>query len=242
MCECGATPASMMAGTRRPVLAASQAAPLLLVALLWLAPRSALALGCEGMPRMTDSFVEVDASWKADANPPTVEENRLKVKPPEEGKTLIYRGIRLDQGEICVTLRSPNAYSDASGAEAGIVFRATRIPATEDYSYCFFGLSPDGTARLSDCRVEPSWVLNKSWPQLSVIRKGEGAKNELRVTLQRGALGTIITLWVNDTKLELGSVPFPPLMGGGEVGLRAVSETGKTDTWKFSDFSANELP
>ena len=214
----------------------------LLFAVFSLAAQSALANGCKGSPRKTDNFVDIDASWRADPGRPSVEENRLKVKASEDGKTLIYKGIRLDQGEICVTLRSPNIYSDASATEAGIVFRAVRIPATDDYSYCFLALSPDGSVRLRNCRVEPSWVLSKDWPNVSGIHTGRGASNDLRVTLRRGALGTVVTFWINETKLDLGSIPFPPLLGGGELGLRAVSEEGATNTWKFSDFAVTELP
>jgi hypothetical protein len=216
----------------------------LLSAAILLAPKLAFALSCTGHPVKTDTFASVDESWAKDRDAPTVEENRLKVKPPQGGRTLIYKGIRPPDagGEICVSLRSPNALSDPSATEAGIVFRAARVPGSDEYRYCFFALSPDGTARLRHCAIQPTWVIDKSWPDVAGARKGQGANNELRVRLRHTSIGIAISLWVNDEKLELEALPFPPLIGGGEVGLRAVSERNQIDTWKFSNFAVTELP
>jgi len=229
----------------------------LLSALFWLAPRAAFALGCKGTPYALDV---VDKSWTQDADPPSIDDDRLKVKPPAQGKTLIYRGVPLPEGEICVTLRSPNRMSDPSATEAGPVFMAWQIPGSSGYR--FFALSPNGDAALRDCTVQPGPLLSsgqpakqhadasstscrttRRWPDVEGARKGPGGKNELRARWWReesgGGIG--VSLWVNSTKLAL-DLSLEYQLGGGEVGLRAVSEKGRIDTWKFSDFTATDLP
>jgi hypothetical protein len=217
---------------------------------IWLAPYVAFALPCDG-PNVLheDQFEEVDWSWRQDDIPPTVEENRLKLKPPREGKTLIEPGFLTPEGEICVTLRSPNEMTDASATEAGLVFRAERIPGGLGVNYMFFALSPAGNASLSRSEFQLQrgrpiavWTPIASWNDVPGVRKGPGASNVLQVTLRVTSTGIDVSLSVNDYQLRLAPQSLPALAGGGEIGLRAVSEKGRIDTWKFSDLVVTDLP
>jgi hypothetical protein len=223
-------------------------------AMFW--PQAAQASGCEGASVYSDDFQEVDPSWAQDDDPPSVEENRLKLKVTREGKSLFISGVPLPEGEICVTLRSPNELSDPSASEAGLVFRAVRIPGAgrHDYSYMFFSLSPDGKASLATCLLQNQrdttgvthlvtvWRSIRVWPEAPGARKGRGASNDLRVSLRRGPTGIELSLFINDARLELGHLSLPLLVGGGEFGLRAVAEKGRRNTWKFSDFQVADPP
>jgi hypothetical protein len=223
-----------------------------------LASQAVLALPCEGANILNeDHFDDIEPSWQRDDVPTIAEDNHLKLKAPREGKTVIEPGFLTAEGQICVTLRSPHEMTDPSATEAGLVFRAERIPGgAGEHNYMFFALSPAGRANLWNCeyqlqrspaggaRLIPHFKLLASWkPDISGVRKGKGATNILQVTLRSiGVVGAELSLSVNDTTLPLRPLSLRPLAGGGEIGLRAVSEPGRTNTWKFSDLVVTELP
>jgi hypothetical protein len=225
---------------------------------VWLVPQAALALPCDGTSILNeDHFDDLDPSWQRDEAPTSLDDNRLKLKAPREGKTVIEPGFLTSEGQICVTLRSPKEMTEPAETEAGLVFRAERIPGgVSEYNYMFFALSPAGKADLWSCeyqlqrdraggsRLIPHWRLLASWgPEVSGVRKGPGTTNILQVTLRTiGTGGAELGLSVNDAQLPLRPLALRPLAGGGEIGLRAVSEPGRTNSWKFSDLVVTELP
>ncbi|WP_406857915.1 hypothetical protein ABEG18_09970 [Alsobacter sp. KACC 23698] len=186
------------------------------------------ALACKGKLIFSDNFREVDSSWRYDGDPSvSVEDGKVKVKPSaNETRNLLYRGVSLDEAEICVTLKTS---SDAPEAGAGILFWAQ-----DDSNLYRAIISSAGTARISKLYKDKlSAVVD--WTKFPAIKQGLGATNTLGLVTR----GNSATFFINGEKFATVKGAQPE--DGWKVGLYAYSEPTKVDKWKFSDVKVTEL-
>ena len=190
------------------------------------------AWACKGDKVLfSDDFKQVDASWGFDAPDVSVEEGKVKVKPqPDISNLLIYKAILFDNADYCITVRTPNSLTDTDNTMAGPIFWAT------DYdNYYMFMITPSGYAEITR-KVKGKWIDVVEWKQDPNIKRDSGSKNVLQVETN----GDTITTYINDQKFA--SVKGQPPEGGGQIGMRAQSEKGQVDTWKFTALKITNLP
>lgn len=201
-----------------------------LVAALVLA--AAPAYACRGDKVLfSDDFKQVDSSWGLDTPDVQVEEGKVKVKPqPDISNLLIYKGILFQNASFCITVRMPNVMNDVNNTMAGPVFWET------DYdNYYMFMVTPSGYAELTR-KVKGKWIDVVEWRRSPDIKQGTGAKNVLEVVTE----GDTISTYINGAKFA--SVKGQAPEGGGQLGMRAQSEPGQVDTWKFTALKVTNVP
>ncbi len=190
------------------------------------------AFACKGDKVLfSDDFKQVDASWGFDSPDVSVEEGKVKVKPqPDISNLLVYKAILFDNADYCITVRTPNSLSDTDNTMAGPLFWST------DYdNYYMFMITPSGYAEITR-KVKGKWIDVVEWRQDPNIKRDPGSKNVLQVETN----GDTITTYINDVKFA--SVKGQPPAGGGQIGMRAQSEKGQVDTWKFTALKVTNLP
>ena len=190
------------------------------------------AFACKGQKTLfSDDFKQVDASWGFDSPDVSVEEGKVKVKPqPDISNLLMYKAILFTDADYCVTVRMPNSLTDSDNTMAGPLFWAT------DYdNYYMFMITPSGYAEITR-KVKGKWIDVIEWKQAADIKREPGAKNILEVRTS----GDTIATFINDKPFASvkGQVPD----GGGQIGMRAQSEKGQVDTWKFTGLAVTDLP
>ena len=192
------------------------------------------AFACKGKSLFSDDFREVDESWGTDAASVTVEDGRVKIKAdPNSGYKILYPSTSFDNFDYCVTARMPNnlaATNPTGDATGGLLFWAS------DYANFFiFEVSANGMVAV-ERMTKSKWTTILNWRKAEGVNVGPGAKNRLRVTASNGSL----TFTINETRV--GTIKAPQPEGAGQVGLRAQSEKGKRDAWKFSDLLVTDAP
>lgn len=190
------------------------------------------ALACKGDKVLfSDDFKQVDASWGFDSPDVSVEEGKVKVKPqPDISNLLVYKAILFDNADYCITVRTPNSLTDTDNTMAGPLFW------TVDYdNYYMFMITPSGYAEITR-KVKGKWIDVVEWRQDPNIKRDPGSKNVLDVETN----GDTITTYINDVKFA--SVKGQAPEGGGQIGMRAQSEKGQVDTWKFTALKVTDLP
>ena len=189
------------------------------------------ALACKGDKVLfSDDFKQVDSSWGFDSPDVSVEEGKVKIKPqPDISNLLIYKAILFGNADYCIVVRMPNVMSDTDNTMAGPIFWAT------DYdNYYMFMITPSGYAEITR-KVKGRWIDVVEWKQSPSIKRDSGSKNLLRVETN----GDTITTYINDEKFA--SVKGQAPDGGGQIGMRAQSEKGQVDTWKFTALKVTDL-
>jgi len=189
------------------------------------------ALACKGDKVLfSDDFKQVDSSWGFDSPDVTVEEGKVKVKPqPDISNLLVYKAILFGNADYCITVRTPNSLSDSDNTMAGPLFWAV------DYdNYYMFMITPSGYAEITR-KVKGKWIDVVEWRQDPNIKREPGSKNVLDVETN----GDTITAYINDVKFA--SVKGQAPEGGGQIGMRAQSEKGQVDTWKFTALKVTNL-
>ncbi len=202
------------------------------VAALTLLLTAGPALACKGDKTLfSDDFKQVDTSWGFDSPDVTVEEGKVKVKPQSDiSNLLIYKAILFTDADYCITVRTPNNLTDADNTMAGSLFWAT------DYdNYYMFMITPSGYAEITR-KVKGKWIDVVEWTQDPDINREQGSKNVLQVETH----GDTITTYINDKKFASVKGQMPD--GGGQIGMRAQSEKGQVDTWKFTALKVTNLP
>ena len=192
---------------------------------------SSPALACKGDKILfSDDFKQVDSSWGFDSPDVTVEEGKVKIKPqPDISNLLIYKAILFGNADYCITVRMPNVMSDTDNTMAGPIFWAT------DYdNYYMFMITPSGYAEITR-KVKGKWIDVVEWKQTTSIKRDSGSKNLLRVETN----GDTISAYINDQKFASVKGQMPD--GGGQIGMRAQSEKGQVDTWKFTALKVTDL-
>jgi hypothetical protein len=191
-----------------------------------------VASSCTGKVLLSDNFRQVDDTWGTDVSTDavTVEDGKVKIKAdPNSGHNVLYGGVMFVDFQLCVTAQTPNKMGNAKEPAGGPVFWA------EDYSNFYtFNIAPDGTAAVLR-KIKGRFVPVIAYRKADAIKTQPGDKNQLRVTTSGGN----ITAYINGVKFATAKAQVPD--GGGRVGLRAESEKGQRDTWKFSDFKVTDL-
>jgi hypothetical protein len=210
-----------------------KASAILVAAGFGLAVSASSALACKGPKvQFTDDFRAVDQTWgtEQDGDAVTVENGKVKFKADADaGYAVLYGGIMFTDADLCVTVQMPNNAKQGDTIEAGPLFWA------EDHSnYYYYEIDPSGKIAL-DRKVKGRWVTVLGWRPIPTAKTGPGAKNVLRVTTSGGQ----ITLYLNDEKVATVKGQQPD--NGGQIGLRADSERGKRDTWKFMNLKVTDV-
>ena len=190
------------------------------------------AFACQGAKTLfTDDFKQVDASWGLDTPDVSVEDGKVKVKAqPDISNLLIYKGILFAEADMCLSIRMPNIVSNSDNTMAGPIFWA------QDYdNYYMFMITPSGYAEITR-KVAGKWLDVIPWRQDTNIKRDAGATNVVNVETR----GDAITTMINGVKFATVKGQMPS--GGGQIGMRAQSEQGQVDTWKFSALKVTDLP
>ncbi len=198
------------------------------VALLAAAP----ALGCgSGKVLFSDDFKQVDASWGFDSPDVQVEEGKVKVKPqPDISNLLVYKGILFSDADFCLTVQTPGKLSDNDNTMAGPIFWA------KDYdNYYMFMVTPSGFAEVTR-KVNGKWIDVVEWKPDANIKRPPSSKNILEIRTS----GADIMALINDQPFATVKGQAPD--GGGQIGMRAQSEKGQVDTWKFTGLQVTAMP
>ncbi len=219
-------------GSSTAILAALLAlSPSLASAQMAAAGKPPVASGCSGKVLLSDDFKQVDDSWGAEPGKVAVEDHKVKVKADAGGGYgFTYAGQKFGDADYCVTVQSPNNLKDvnSSASLAGLIFWRK-----DDDNAIQILVAPNGTAGLAR-GVNGEWSTPVAFHPVNAVKKGAGAKNALRVSIN----GNSIIVYINGQKFA--SVRAQPPEGGGEVGFWAQSANDCRDTWKFFDLKVTE--
>jgi len=202
---------------RASFLAAGAAALLLVV-------NVSSGLACEGSKTLfEDTFDRLDPTWGVEDESFFVQNGQLHILPsPDQAYYAFNNSGYYDDVDYCVDVIAVNA--DLAGdSYAGEIFWGI-----DKDNYYSFLITADGYAAVFR-RQKGKTLSQVDWEQLSAIKTGADAVNQLRVVTK----GNQATLYVNGT--EFRTITGQPPEDGWQFGVRAASPKNSKATYGFDN-------
>jgi len=186
-----------------------------------IAPAAAVCPGTNVL--FEDAFDQLQPTWSEAGSAVKVENGQLVLTPASGMEVWIANNAGLyDDADMCVTVTTlRGGVPDES--KAGPVFWFEDVN-----NFYVFELAPNGKASVWR-RQRGKWLEQVRWKDAENANGGDGAVNELRVTMVGGAA----TLYVNGA--EFAKIEGTPPENGQQVGLFAGSPQDGAATFAFDN-------
>jgi hypothetical protein len=190
------------------------------MALVMLAVTSSLA----GTVLFEDKFTSLDPSWGAPGPIMDAKDGKLLITPQKNTSQTILNQANVfpNDNEMSCTMTIVKAPAPTWGS--GLVFWA------KDYNeyYCVL-VNAEGWFAVQRY-VAGRYLLPVAWRQSDIIKKGEGAVNQIKVATK----GNKATVFINDK--EAITLSGQPPQGGSLTGFKVASGPEGANSIAFSDF------
>lgn len=195
-----------------------------LAAALLLAGLSPAAAVCPGLNVLyEDSFDSLQPTWSDGGSAVKVEGGQLVVTPASGMELWVTNNAGVyDDADMCVNITTVKGIAPDE-SKAGPIFWYEDVN-----NFYVFEIAPNGKASVWR-RQRGKWLEQVRWKDAENANAGDGAVNELRVTM----IGGDATLYVNGA--EFAKIEGTPPENGQQVGLFAGSPESEAATFSFDN-------
>ncbi len=171
-----------------------------------------------------DTFDSLNPTWGKGDNEVSVDGGQLVIKPKANFTRWLPSNAGIyDDVDICTDATTVSA-GDPKDSYFGLVFWYV-----DNKNFYTFQVGPDGSASVWR-KQRGRWLSQIGWTKTDLIKQGDGASNEVRVTTK----GADASYFING-QLFKEAQGVPP-DNGQQVGVIAASPKKAVATYSFDDF------